>query len=333
VQFVSAQRGWVVGSDKILATIDGGRRWTTQYRGNLGLSSIDFADERHGWAVGADALLATADSGAHWSALPEPCSPLRQVQFVTPLLGFAIAGGADLYGLAFPLAPLRRGVVLSTTDGGRTWRRLAAPDNAQSVCFDTADTGWLGAGGFLFRTFDGGRSWRAAGAGVRAHDPSYPALMTVRCAGTASAWALAIGPGAAMSQDPHVAFHAGPDGTTAIFAEQYFRNPGAIPRVSSPGSYAGPFSVISAEVAAFIDGCPACGNGTAPWDLATRGGAMLRREGNVGGLTIATGASFLTPRLGWVVGENGNSWRIVSTGDGGRTWAAVTPTLRNHPAG
>lgn len=332
VQFVSPQRGWVVGRGEILATSDGGQHWSIQLKGDLRLASVDFVDASHGWAVGARDLLGTVDGGRHWVRLPEPCPAIRQVHFVSSQIGYAIAGGIDLFGAASPLAPLRHGVLLVTGDGGRTWHRVPAPADAQSVCFGTARTGWLGAGGGLYRSTDAGRSWQATSARVRSRDPSYPALMAVQCAGAGSAWALAIGPGAASSQQPHIGFHAGPHGTESIFAEQYFRKPGSVPHTMSPGSYAGPFSAISPTAAAFIDGCPACGYGTAPWGMAVHGGAELRRKGTIAGLSFATGASFLSQQQGWVIGElirpggSGTSratWRVVKTSDGGRTWRVV----------
>jgi hypothetical protein len=128
-----------------------------------------------------------------------------------------------------------------------------------------------------------------------------------------------------MNQSPHVGYHADAAGATAIFAEDYFQAPGT-DITQSPGSEAGPFSAISPTVAAFIDSCPACGFGTAPWGMATGSGARLVREGNVGDITIAAAASFISPQVGWVVGEkidyqpNRQQQRIVFTADGGRTW-------------
>jgi len=209
VQFVSPNRGWVVGMSQILATSDAGRHWTVQESGRLDLASVDFVDDQHGWAVGANSLLATSDGGAHWTALPEPCPMIRQVHFVSPLAGFAIAGGIDLTGLGLPTEPLSDGSLLATSDGGRSWRRLPARAGAQSVCFDTASVGWLGARGALYRTIDGGRSWNPTAAQVRPPNPDYPAFMQVQCAGSGAAWATAIGPGAGMSQEPHVGFQIG----------------------------------------------------------------------------------------------------------------------------
>jgi photosystem II stability/assembly factor-like uncharacterized protein len=329
IQFVSPAQGWAVGLEEILATTDGGQRWTVQRSGRLNLTSVDFVSGQAGWAVGTSTLLATSDGGAHWAALPEPCPLIRSVHFISPETGFAVAGGTNVLDIG-PVTPGIAGVVLATSDGGRSWRRLPSPADAQTVCFSDPLDGWLGADGRLYRTTDGGRSWVQAAAGVAPASAGDPATMIVQCAGPGSAWALDVGPGAAMSQEPHVGYHAGPDGTAPIFAEQYFPNPGMGVRANSPGGYAGPFSAISPSMAVFIDGCPACdGAGTAPWDLVTGSGAVLTPKGNVPGLNQPMAASFLSPQLGWVVGiaisDSGTGQirqqqRIVFTDDGGRTW-------------
>lgn len=324
VQFVSASQGWVVGQRVILATSDGGATWSAQDRGSLNLTSVDFVSRDAGWAVGLDALLATTDGGRHWAALREPCLPIRSVHFVSARTGFAVAGGSNLSGDG-SLAPQSGGVVLRTANGGITWQRLRAPANAQSVCFSGSDSGWLGAAGRLYSSMNGGRSWQLRAAGpIGKGAPSAPGVMFAQCAEGGSAWGLDIGPGAAMSQEPHIGYHASPAGAVPIFAEQFFPHPGVAAPVSSPGSYAGPMSAISSSAAVFIDWCPACGYGTVPWDLATANGAMLTREGNVGGINQAFGASFLDSSAGWVVGSvrsgGSSAPRIVRTDDGGRTW-------------
>jgi photosystem II stability/assembly factor-like uncharacterized protein len=333
LEFVSADQGWAVGQDTILATTDGGAHWAAQLSGKLNLTSADFISGRDGWAVGTTSLLATTDGGAHWTALPEPCPVIRSVHFVSPSTGFAVAGGENVSG-AYPDMPVSGGVALTTSDGGHTWHTLATPANAQTVCFSDARHGWLGAAGLLYRTADGGKDWTAltsmsgqAGSGGSA----YLADMSVECANGGSAWALRIGPGAAMSQDPHVGFHADQAGATPLFAEQYFQTPGDKPAARSPGSDAGPFSAIDASSAAFIDWCSACGPGTAPWDIATNSGATLTKEGNVGAITQPQAASFLSAQAGWVAGTDTvyptadtgkfkSQERIVATTDGGRTW-------------
>jgi hypothetical protein len=327
---VSASQGWAVSQDSILATADGGAHWTAQLSGKLNLTSVDFIGALDGWAVGTTSVLATTDGGAHWTALPEPCPVIRSVHFISPATGFAVAGGQNVGG-ADPEVPVLGGVVLTTGDGGRTWGRLATPANAQTVCFSDPRHGWLGADGLLYRTSDGGKDWTALTSMAGALGSGYPAEMSVECASGGSAWALRVGPGAAMSQDPHVGFHADQSGATPIFAEQYFQTPGGKPAAESPGSDAGPFSAIDSSSAAFVDWCSACGYGTAPWDMATNSGATLTKKGNVGAITYPQAASFLSTEAGFVAGtetvyptsDTGkpkSQERIVATTNGGRTW-------------
>jgi len=299
-----------------------------QDRGELDFTSVDFVSREVGWAVGTHSVLATADGGAHWVPLAEPCPVIRSVHFVSPDVGFAVAGGRNVSDFG-PEAPELGGVALATSDGGRRWRALSAPADVQTICFTSPRSGWLGAGGRLYRTTDGGRRWALVTAGVTPISARYPYTMIMQCAGTGSAWALDIGPGAASSQQPHVGYHASAAGAVPVFAEQYFPHPGARVRTTSSGAYAGPFSAISPAAAAFIDWCPACGPGTAPWDLVTGSGASLAREGNVGGLNDPGAASFVSPQLGWVAGIVNHynatgithqDQRIVVTDDGGRTW-------------
>jgi photosystem II stability/assembly factor-like uncharacterized protein len=327
MQFTSADQGWAVGQDVILATADGGAHWQVQLSGDVNLTGVDFVNAQDGWAVGNTSLLTTTDGGTHWTALPEPCPLFRSVHFISPSTGFAVAGGEDDGGYN-PAMPDQGGVVLTTSDAGRTWRPMAAPGNAQSVCFSDPVHGWLGAAGRLYRTVDGGARWSGPLTPANGSPPADDnAEMSVQCAGDGSAWALSIGPGAAMSQQPHIGYHADAAGTTGIFAEQYF--PGPNPPGRAPGSYAGPFSVLSPSAAAFIDYCPACGPGTAPWDLATDSGATLTVEGNVGKVNHPQAASFLSAQVGWVAGtateytdagQARSQQRIVATTDGGRTW-------------
>lgn len=323
---MSPRRGWAVGQDEILATTDGGQHWSAQDRGKLNLTAVDFISDQVGWAAGTSSLLATTDGGAVWTPLPDPC--VRSVHFISTSLGYAIAGGTSVSQLG--PSPEIGATVLTTTDGGRSWQELEAPKDPQSVCFNDAGQGWLGAAGKLYQTHDGGARWTEAAAGPGGFSPGYLPAMVVQCAGDGSAWALDVGPGAASSQQPHVGYHAGPDGVVPIFAEQYFPHPGVTVRTSSPGSYAGPVSAISPSAAAFVDWCPVCGptgEGTVPWDLAT--GGTVTREGNVGHLNQPEAASFLSATLGWVVGIVSRPddtaaprqyQRIVATDNGGRSW-------------
>ena len=329
MEFVSPSQGWAVGQGAILATTDGGAHWAPQLTGRLNLTAVDFVNANDGWAVGTDSLLATTDGGAHWAQLAEPCPLIRNVHFTSAADGYAVAGGnaAAVGGFGTEI-PDMGGVVLATHDGGRTWATMAVPANAQTVCFSGGQDGWLGANGQLYRTGDGGQSWTAVTSPPSTDEAGYVATMSVQCAGPDAAWAVRSGPGAGMSQQPHVAYHADVSGVTAIYAEQYYHLNGD-PTTRSPGAYAGPFSALSASSAVFIDSCAPCGAGTAPWAVASDSGATLAEQGNVGGLNFADAAAFLSAQTGWVAGTysefpaKGKSryqQRIVATSDGGKTW-------------
>ena len=341
VQFVSASTGWVVGSDRILHTADGGRHWDIQYRAGPAaqLTAVDFADASHGWVVGASALLATTDGGAHWRPLAEPCQVIRAVHFVSPAEGFAVAGGS-LPDLG---APSAGGVLLRTTDSGRTWHRMTSPADVQTVCFSSPQRGWLGAGGSIYGTASGGRTWSLAvrGPGRPGGPPDSHAVAAVECAGPGAGWAELTGPGAALSHMPQIGYHTSGRTWQPIFAEQYTASPSLRRQVraDSPGVYPGPFSAISPDEAVFVGYCAPCSlpgtpqlQGTAPMDLAAHGGTSLLRRGLVARLAVANGAAFVTAGDGWVVGTqtsyplagSGGAAKTVSrimhTADGGRTW-------------
>jgi photosystem II stability/assembly factor-like uncharacterized protein len=329
VEFVSSSQGWAVGQDAILATTDGGLRWARQLTGRLNLTAVDFISAADGWAVGSDSLLVTHDGGAHWAPLAEPCPLIRSVHFTSAADGYAVAGGnVTAVGGFGTEIPNTGGVVLVTHDGGHTWAKTAAPANAQTVCFSGGQAGWLGANGQLYRTADGGKSWTALTSAPPTNEGPYVAEMSVQCAGTEDAWAVRSGPGAGMSQQPHLGYHAGASGVTAIYAEQYYHLAGD-PTRNSPGAYSGPFSALSPSSAVFIDSCAPCNAGTAPWAVASEAGTALAEQGNVGGINFADAAAFLSPQTGWVTGTywdvpaKGKSryqQRIVATSDGGKTW-------------
>jgi len=335
---MSASQGWVVGSDRILHTADSGRDWKVQLRTKTAalLDAVDFVDARHGWVAGASELLATTDGGRHWRALPEPCPAIRSMQFVNSENGFAVAGGSAQSPAQAPYAggPLAGGILLSTTDGGKTWQRLPAPDDVQTACFSGTRHGWVGARGSIYGTADGGRTWARAvrGPGRPGGSPDTQGMADVECAGSSAAWAQLTGPGAALSHVPQVGYHTTGRSWRPIFAEQYTASPAMRERVSaqSPGVYPGPFSAISPAEAVFVGWCPPCSAnasprlaGPVPMDMATHGGTALLRRGRVSQLDQAMGASFVTARDGWVIGlrQAGQATSmIMHTADGGRSW-------------
>jgi photosystem II stability/assembly factor-like uncharacterized protein len=326
IQFVDQSHGWAAGAGRIVATSDGGRVWTRQYAGTAALRQVDFTDAAHGWAVGQGALLRTADGGATWTTLPEPrlsgqCAEVSSVHFVSPDLGYAIAGNAG-------------GQLLRTTDGGVTWAAMpGAPANAQAVCFGGQRDGYVGSPGRIWRTSDGGTTWSPAFTEPAASSGQSPGQQAagdtpeIECAGQHAAWVLFLGTGAAMLHAPYLAY-ATRDGRAwnGVFEETMLESavrPG-LHMPDGPGSEPGPFSAISPDAAAFVGYTPpANGWGAAPLTMAANGGATLYRAGDVAGVNEPLAAAFLTTTRGWVVGENlkARTFAIVATANAGRTWS------------
>jgi len=328
IQFVGQGHGWAAGAGRILATSDGGRTWARQYAGPAVLGQLDFTSTADGWAVGAGALLRTTNGGASWTALSEPrlngrCLSVSSVHFVSPVLGYAIAGGGQL---------------LRTTDGGGSWQPVpGAPAGAQAACFSTAQDGYLGAPGRIWRTTDAGATWSPAFTEPPASSGQMAGRMAgdqpeLGCAAHGAAWVLFLGSGTAMMHAPYLAYTT-QDGTSwhGVMEEQMLES-AMRPKLhlpAGPGSEPGPFSVISPGAAAFVGYTPPAGGwGTAPLIVATDGGTVLSSEGDIAAINEPLAAAFLTPAQGWVVGENlkTRTFSIEATTDAGHTWTTQYTT-------
>jgi photosystem II stability/assembly factor-like uncharacterized protein len=328
VQFVSPSQGWAVGAGRVVATTDGGQTWTRQYSGAAALDQADFIDARHGWAAGTNGLLRTTDGGATWTAVGDPCGAIRSVHFVTPDVGYAVAGGSQVRIDGGLPAPVVGGELLATTNGGQSWATVsAAPAQAQTACFTSTSSGFLGTPGKIWRTSDAGRTWSlaftepAASGGAR---PGPADTTLLECAGGGAVWAMFLGSGAALGHAPYLAYSTQHAGTMhALFEEAYIES-ALRPQVHAPdgpGSYPGPFSAISPDAAVFVGFDPAVGYGAAPLMTVTGGG--LHAQGDVSGISEAYGTAFVSPTQGWVVGKNlqSGNYAIETTTNAGRTWS------------
>jgi photosystem II stability/assembly factor-like uncharacterized protein len=334
VEFVSAEVGWVVGPDVVLATTTGGTTWQLQYEPGEPLLGSDFLNAEDGWLVGSSTLYRTTDGGRLWQSLREPSLPLWSVHFVSPLDGWGIVGSDPLAW--YPVeegieAPPEGGEVAVTTDGGQNWDELDAPANAESVCFSDASQGWLGVPGAVYQSEDGGATWQLAFpepdvAGVAAAEDTF-----VECPHPPAVWVYFQGEGGALG---HVGYAsvATADGVhwQVVLDEPYVEEQRWGPNVpEGPGSYPGPFSVVSTNTAAYLGYTPALGCGGVEMTVASQGGTVLGPDLTVP-LSIAASAAFLSSTMGWVVGLEFSSpgpggcgpgtSEILATVDGGSTW-------------
>jgi photosystem II stability/assembly factor-like uncharacterized protein len=171
VSAASATSAWAAGTlgghGRVLATSDGGATWSEEDLGGCsGLNDVCFADADHGWAVGYDGtIVATADGGKTWAAQrSRTTATLVSVTFVDASRGWAA-------GTAGSGTSRARAVLLSTSDGGSTWRRITLGDRGTAfgdVVFTDQLRGFAVARYLqdvvCISSEDGGRTWRTQSA-------------------------------------------------------------------------------------------------------------------------------------------------------------------------
>jgi photosystem II stability/assembly factor-like uncharacterized protein len=174
VNAIGPDRAVIVGyGGKMIETTDGGRNWHALPSGvESALYGVRFTDAQHGWAVGQDGVvLHTSDGGKTFEKQESNAN-------------FKDSDGTDKKAYLFALSALDndrawavgdRSVLVSTTDGGKTWRgrkvamdtevgggeTLAAADPIfYDVYFTDPQNGWIvGEFGKILHTKDGGETW------------------------------------------------------------------------------------------------------------------------------------------------------------------------------
>ena len=126
--FINNQKGWLTGERGFIArTTDGGLTWSKEPAPtSVDLTSIFFINEQAGWVVEwGSTILYTRDGGLTWKngsvsrSLGAP--PLASVSFADETHGWAVGGYGQ--GISFSLFTPSN-VILSTSDGGLTWKRF-----------------------------------------------------------------------------------------------------------------------------------------------------------------------------------------------------------------
>lgn len=151
---------------------DDGASWTSVDLAPLLTGAVDvhFFDPMRGIAVGGrgvgntleaqdtsrTVVIGTEDGGVTWEERfvgSARGSWAWKISFPTPAIGYVATQG-----------PRPGGIVLKTTDSGRTWTEIDLPTTSSfsGIGFVTPLRGWVG-GGALLETSDGGVTWQPAG--------------------------------------------------------------------------------------------------------------------------------------------------------------------------
>ena len=137
--------------------------WTKQRAGTLSGWAVYFLDQQRGWIVGTNGIvLATADGGESWKPLRRPTEDnVRDLYFSDEQKGWIVCE-RSLYLLK--TKDEQRSYLMSTIDGGKTWRRVNMTGDPDArllrVLFTTEGHGWVfGEGGMIYVTGDGGQTW------------------------------------------------------------------------------------------------------------------------------------------------------------------------------
>ncbi|TWU30157.1 YCF48-related protein [Bythopirellula polymerisocia] len=295
------------------------------------LFDTHFVDAQYGWAVGAHGCIwHTTDGGAHWHQQSSHVDVrLSGVWFLDRQLGWAVGGATQ------PYLWTTQGIVLRTTDGGKTWKKLLAfvPALERVKFFDPQHgVAWgHGSGGEplgLFASDDGGRNWRPLGVGVP------------------SVWwggdfvdqrqGIIVGPGGQMAR-----LVAG-DAVPITLDQQTTRNAhavrlsadgigwmvgeaGMIEHTTDRGANWEAISILPEEIANHIQWRSVATMGENVWIAGSPGSVVLHSPDAgdswqgyaTGSCTPLNQLTFADESHGWAVGDFG---AILHTSDGGQTW-------------
>jgi photosystem II stability/assembly factor-like uncharacterized protein len=185
LRFLDEKTGWAISKDKILHTRDG-ESWILA--GTIRDNYVDymFTSATTGVYLGPSSdIQFTKNGGRNWEPVFKCAARVevaglaravqchwKRLQFVTPMLGFAVASSYDATDTIF---------LARTQDGGATWTMTTAggAGGAEDAVFLDEKTGYVRVGywdnGQVYKTEDAGRSWTGVaaspGLGIAFADP------------------------------------------------------------------------------------------------------------------------------------------------------------------
>ena len=274
--------------------------WTRQKSGTMAwLHAVFFLDQQKGWAVGgAGALLATIDGGQTWQVMRRPTEDaLLDVYFADERRGWLVCE-RSIYLLKTEDEP--RTYLMSTTDGGATWKRLNLIGQDVDVrliraLFTSGGRGWVfGEGGALYTTYDGGANW------TRRRVPTRYLLLGGTFINDEQGWLVGAGTTILQTSDGGETWRAG-----SVMSAARVR-----------------FTATS-----FVDE-------RRGWAVGADGRVFVTRDGGLNWRAQESNVSadlfdvkFFDASEGWAVGAGGT---VIHTTDGGAHWTTV-PSGTTHP--
>jgi photosystem II stability/assembly factor-like uncharacterized protein len=274
--------------------------WRKQRSGTMAwLHAVYFLDSQKGWAVGGSgALLATVDGGATWRIKPRPTEDsLRDVYFADADNGWLVCDRA-VYQLTTKDDP--RTYLMSTTDGGASWKRvnvIGVDVDARLVraLFAPDGRGWaFGEAGALYTTRDKGETW------LRQRVPTRHLLLGGAFLNSERVWLVGAGATILQTADGGETWRAGAVMDTA--------------RVR--------FTAVS-----FVDARRGWAVGAQGRIFATRDGGRTWRSQISSVEADLLDVKFIDALEGWACGTEGT---LLHTEDGGAHWS-VESSGTTHP--
>ena len=308
VEFADSFRGVACGNGYIIYTLNGGGTWTLAPDGG-NLYAITLIDTLEGWAVGSgEAILHTTNGGMNWQQVHSGTFILRSVVFINRDEGWA-GGGEGGW----------QEKVLQTTDRGITWTSVSRGQSGEiySLYFIDSFQGWDGSGSLNYKkgemksSTDGGLTWRLLGYPRMFANAGNAATSRVGaiCGSNGlllrttdgSTWERVMGPTTSNLWgigfgDQQTGWAVGWKGLRMATTDQgmnwQIQRQDALP------------DSLLMSVQAF-DGLTARATGYLGRSVLTTDGGTTWQGEETGTKEWLLASSFLTPTLGWVVGENG----------------------------
>jgi photosystem II stability/assembly factor-like uncharacterized protein len=334
MQLLTPDIGWVLSlrHRELDWTEDGGTTWKTiappsGMRGPREILSAFFLDTKRGWALfhtGSDfEVFSTIDAGAHWTIMNVvvPDLDLRFSRYGYRLSGHiyfvdAVNGWMSL-DVAGDGHNDQQGKILITSDGGQTWEpRQTETRSAGNIRLVSTSEAWQRStsGDELFVTRDGAHNWKRVS--LAPPNEVYPAInptYDLPIFEDSKHGFLPVTYSGGLGVKAAAVLFVTDDGGRTWMLNRMLTNLNGMPvgnEVSS--AMVGP-SWITASKAE--DNNPT---------LTTLGsGGKVNVSSDAGpGYYGAYQLSFVNQSRGWVLLSDG---RLVSTSDGGATWAALSP--------